>query len=114
MYVSWRNAIQLPPGQIVYVLHVIIIPLHVSGDVKLFIVARRSLVPCVKGVTYVCRVLEMPTEELGTPAYHKYDLEAWMPGRQAFGEVSDGQSHDCVRAVLYCGELWSQTENLSC
>lgn len=45
---------------------------------------------------YVCRVLEMPTEELGTPAYHKYDLEAWMPGRQAFGEVSDGQSHDSV------------------
>lgn len=30
----------------------------------------------------------MPTEELGTPAYHKYDLEAWMPGRKEFGEVS--------------------------
>ena len=52
---------------------------------------------------YACRVLEMPTEELGTPAYHKYDLEAWMPGRQAFGEVSDRQSPDPMRAVLWTG-----------
>jgi seryl-tRNA synthetase len=34
-----------------------------------------------------CRVLDMPTEELGAPAYRKYDIEAWMPGRDAFGEV---------------------------
>jgi seryl-tRNA synthetase len=33
------------------------------------------------------RVLDMPTEELGAPAYRKYDIEAWMPGKNAFGEV---------------------------
>jgi len=30
----------------------------------------------------------MPTEELGAPAYRKYDMEAWMPGRDGWGEVS--------------------------
>lgn len=29
----------------------------------------------------------MPTEELGASAYRKYDMEAWMPGRQKWGEV---------------------------
>lgn len=32
-------------------------------------------------------VLDMPTEELGLPAYRKFDIEAWMPGRGKFGEV---------------------------
>ena len=30
----------------------------------------------------------MPTEELGAPAFKKYDIEAWMPGRYAWGEVN--------------------------
>jgi seryl-tRNA synthetase len=30
----------------------------------------------------------MPTEELGASAYRKYDIEAWMPGRNGWGEVS--------------------------
>ncbi|KAI7855267.1 seryl-tRNA synthetase [Circinella umbellata] len=34
------------------------------------------------------RVLDMPTEELGASAYRKYDIEAWMPGRQTWGEIS--------------------------
>ncbi|KAI7865533.1 hypothetical protein BDF14DRAFT_1013230 [Spinellus fusiger] len=34
------------------------------------------------------RVLDMPTEELGASAYRKYDMEAWMPGRNAWGEIS--------------------------
>lgn len=29
----------------------------------------------------------MPTEELGLPAFRKFDIEAWMPGRGKFGEV---------------------------
>ncbi len=29
----------------------------------------------------------MPTQELGPPAFRKYDIEAWMPGRGSFGEV---------------------------
>lgn len=34
-----------------------------------------------------CRVLDMPTEELGASAARKYDMEAWMPGRGKWGEV---------------------------
>jgi seryl-tRNA synthetase len=33
------------------------------------------------------QTLDMPAHELGAPAYRKYDIEAWMPGRQMFGEV---------------------------
>ncbi|KAG8736082.1 Serine--tRNA ligase, mitochondrial [Ceratobasidium sp. 414] len=38
------------------------------------------------GLTF--RVLDMPTEELGASAHRKYDIEAWMPGRGAWGEIS--------------------------
>lgn len=33
------------------------------------------------------RILDMPTEELGASAYRKYDMEAWMPGKNVWGEV---------------------------
>jgi seryl-tRNA synthetase len=29
----------------------------------------------------------MSSEELGSPAYTKYDIEAWMPGTEFYGEV---------------------------
>lgn len=32
--------------------------------------------------------MDMPTEELGASAYRKYDMEAWMPGRGRWGEIS--------------------------
>lgn len=34
----------------------------------------------------------MPTEELGASAYRKYDIEAWMPGRGAWGEISSASN----------------------
>ncbi|HYF02977.1 MAG TPA: serine--tRNA ligase [Patescibacteria group bacterium] len=34
------------------------------------------------------RVIDIPTGDLGAPAYRKYDLEAWMPSRGDFGEVT--------------------------
>jgi seryl-tRNA synthetase len=34
----------------------------------------------------------MPTEELGAAAYRKYDMEAWMPGRGSWGEVSSASN----------------------
>lgn len=34
------------------------------------------------------QTLDMPPHELGAPAYRKYDLEAWLPGRKIYGEVS--------------------------
>lgn len=39
----------------------------------------------------------MPTEELGLPAYRKFDIEAWMPGRDKFGEVSGGSGTPIVQ-----------------
>jgi seryl-tRNA synthetase len=35
-----------------------------------------------------CRVLEIPTGDLGAPAYRKIDIEAYMPGRDDYGEIS--------------------------
>ncbi|TMW47916.1 hypothetical protein DOY81_007005, partial [Sarcophaga bullata] len=34
------------------------------------------------------RLLDMPPIELGDSAYQKYDIEAWMPGRKIWGEIS--------------------------
>lgn len=34
------------------------------------------------------QLLDMPPHELGAPAYRKYDIEAWMPGREMWGEIS--------------------------
>ncbi|KAH8306412.1 hypothetical protein KR018_010770 [Drosophila ironensis] len=34
------------------------------------------------------RLLDMPPCELGAPAYQKYDIETWMPGRRMWGEIS--------------------------
>jgi seryl-tRNA synthetase len=36
------------------------------------------------GIPY--RVIDTPTGDLGGPAYRKFDLEAWMPGRGTAGE----------------------------
>lgn len=38
------------------------------------------------GIPY--RVIDTATGDLGGPAYRKYDLEAWMPGRGEWGEVT--------------------------
>ncbi|XP_035241834.1 LOW QUALITY PROTEIN: serine--tRNA ligase, mitochondrial [Anguilla anguilla] len=38
------------------------------------------------------RVLDMPTQELGPPAYRKFDIEAWMPGRGSYGEISSASN----------------------
>jgi seryl-tRNA synthetase len=39
------------------------------------------------GIPY--RVLDIATGDLGGPAYRKFDLEAWMPGRGAGGEYGE-------------------------
>ena len=36
----------------------------------------------------VYRVLDMCGEELGSPASEKFDIEAWLPGRGLWGEIS--------------------------
>ncbi|KAN0060782.1 Serine--tRNA ligase, mitochondrial [Thecaphora frezii] len=46
----------------------------------------------IGGLGLPYRVLDMPTEELGASAYRKYDIEAWMPGRGSWGEVSSASN----------------------
>ncbi len=46
----------------------------------------------VQDLGLCARVLDMPSEELGASAYRKVDLEAWMPGRGGFGEVSSASN----------------------
>ncbi|MDO4575410.1 MAG: serine--tRNA ligase [Planctomycetia bacterium] len=40
------------------------------------------------GLKIPYRIVDTATGDLGGPAYRKYDLEAWMPGRGDFGEVT--------------------------
>jgi seryl-tRNA synthetase len=42
------------------------------------------------GIPY--RVIDICTGDLGGPAYRKFDLEAWMPGRNEFGEVTSASN----------------------
>nr|XP_056711112.1 serine--tRNA ligase, mitochondrial-like [Euleptes europaea] len=34
----------------------------------------------------------MPAQELGVPAYRKFDIEAWMPGGGTNGEISSASN----------------------
>ncbi|VAI15773.1 unnamed protein product [Triticum turgidum subsp. durum] len=36
--------------------------------------------------------LDMATGDLGAPAYRKYDIEAWMPGLDRYGEISSASN----------------------
>lgn len=42
------------------------------------------------GIHY--QLLDMPLCELGAPAYRKFDIEAWMPGRGIYGEISSASN----------------------
>lgn len=41
-----------------------------------------------KGLKIPYRVAEIRAEDLGAAAYRKFDLEAWMPGRGEWGEIT--------------------------
>ncbi|KAF7058011.1 hypothetical protein CFC21_065150 [Triticum aestivum] len=38
------------------------------------------------------KTLDMATGDLGAPAYRKYDIEAWMPGLDRYGEISSASN----------------------
>ncbi|MCO4762136.1 MAG: serine--tRNA ligase [Myxococcales bacterium] len=42
----------------------------------------------LQGLEIPYRVVDVCTGDLGAPAYRKYDIEAWMPGRGMYGEVT--------------------------
>lgn len=65
-----------------------------------------------------CQVLDMPPDELGSPAFRKYDIEAWLPGRKMFGEISscsnctDYQSRSLnIKYTTANGEKFAHTVN---
>lgn len=53
-----------------------------------------------------CRVLDMPTQELGASAYRKYDMEAWLPAKQFWGEVC------CFHLVIFYKKKLHSVKNL--
>lgn len=77
---------------------------HQFTKVELFVVCRleqseaylekvRSVQEgIVSGLGIPYRVLNMPTEELGASAFTKYDIEAWMPGKGSWGEISSASN----------------------
>jgi seryl-tRNA synthetase len=46
----------------------------------------------ISGLGITAKVLDMPPNELGAPAYRKYDIEAWLPGRGDWGEVTSASN----------------------
>ncbi|KAK4488880.1 hypothetical protein RD792_004670 [Penstemon davidsonii] len=38
------------------------------------------------------KIIDMATEDLGAPAYRKFDIEAWMPGLGRYGEISSASN----------------------
>lgn len=46
----------------------------------------------VKELGLCARVLEMPTEELGASAHRKFDIEAWIPSRNDWGEITSASN----------------------
>ncbi len=40
----------------------------------------------------LAQVLDMPSGDLGAPAYRKFDVEAWMPGLGRYGEISSASN----------------------
>jgi seryl-tRNA synthetase len=53
-----------------------------------------------------CRMLNMPFDELGAPAYRKIDIEAWMPGRGEFGEYGE------ISSASHCTDYQSRRLNI--
>ena len=49
---------------------------------------KQFQIDIVKDLNLSAQVLNMPSNDLGSPAYKKYDIEAWMPGRGSFGEIT--------------------------
>lgn len=58
-----------------------------------------------KGLGLCFKVYDMPVHDLGLPAYRKYDIEAWMPSRNDFGEISSTSNctdYQSKRLNIYC------------
>jgi seryl-tRNA synthetase len=66
-----------------------------SGAIHAEMLAIEEQIFQALGIPY--RVLDICTGDLGGPAYRKFDLEAWMPGRGEHGEYGEVTStSDCT------------------
>ena len=66
-----------------------------SGAMHLELLALEERIFSALGLPY--RVLDICSGDLGGPAYRKFDLEAWMPGRGEAGEYGEVTStSDCT------------------
>jgi seryl-tRNA synthetase len=66
-----------------------------SGAMHLELLAIEEEIFKALGIPY--RVLDIASGDLGGPAYRKFDLEAWMPGRGDGGEYGEVTStSDCT------------------
>jgi seryl-tRNA synthetase len=66
-----------------------------SGAMHAQLLAIEEEIFTALGVPY--RVLDIASGDLGGPAYRKFDLEAWMPGRGEAGEYGEVTStSDCT------------------
>ncbi|WWD01738.1 serine-tRNA ligase [Kwoniella sp. B9012] len=59
-----------------------------NGSERMMEEIREVQKEIAQGLGLSVRVLDMPTEELGASAHRKYDMEAWMPGRGKWGEIT--------------------------
>ncbi|CAA9412243.1 Seryl-tRNA synthetase [uncultured Rubrobacteraceae bacterium] len=68
-----------------------------------------------QGLGLPYRVVDICTGDLGGAAYRKYDLEAWMPGRDDFGEVtstSNTTDYQARRLAIRCRKQGGQPQLL--
>jgi seryl-tRNA synthetase len=66
-----------------------------SGEMHQQLLAIEEEIFTALGIPY--RVLDICSGDLGGPAYRKFDLEAWMPGRGESGEYGEVTStSDCT------------------
>ena len=68
-----------------------------------------------QGLGLPYRVVDICTGDLGGAAYRKYDLEAWMPGRNEFGEVtstSNTTDYQARRLAIRCRKQGGQPQLL--
>ena len=62
----------------------------------------------------VLRILDMPPHELGAQAARKYDIEAWLPGKKKWGELSSASNctdFQSRRLGVLAGDSYPHTIN---
>lgn len=58
-----------------------------------------------EGLGLCFKLYDMPIHDLGAPAYRKYDIEAWIPSQNSFGEISSTSNctdYQSKRLNIYC------------